>query len=384
MASSGGTLLAPIDTNASTLGGSLTAPLTNSPVMSSGGGMSVGSYTQVPNGSGGFNYFNGNTPITVQQFNGATGQNVSAAATSAPAKSNAAPNGGAAGTAGATSSNFNASLASSYALQAQQAQDQLNDSPGGLNNALASINDAATTATNAQNQAEQNAEDDYKTSVTNDNINEGMTADQIASSTRNNGNAMQRLLGLAGSGDSSASEIAAPYLVNQQGAQAGNQADTTFGENQQALDTSIARQRQANTTDLAGISQAQVAQSQQARGTYNAQQAQDIGNLISSLGNSGYYGGAGFAPGQQTSLSAQLASATAAGNGYALTYAAPVQPTAPTTYTAPALASFASGVQAAPNTNQINTPAATAATNIATAPVLPQQKVNPLLTPVGA
>lgn len=61
------------------------APRTSTPVAAAGGLPGTSAYKQVADAKGGFNYFQGATPITVQQYNTGTGLNVSATARSGAA-----------------------------------------------------------------------------------------------------------------------------------------------------------------------------------------------------------------------------------------------------------------------------------------------------------
>lgn len=334
-------------------------------------------YSQVADGKGGYNYFlNGTTPVTVQQYNQGTGKNVSATATSTPGAvlGDSTTSGSSSG-----SSAVDPAAAALYNQEAGSYESQLGDLDPVLAQTLSDIGSGYNTAVNSQGQSMADATQDYNTTKGNDLKGETQTLDSISGNTRAQGNALQRLLGLAGSGNSSASEVAAPYLVNQAGATANGQAQTTFGENQQALDTNFARAQRNNQTALSGLAQQEFAAQNQAKASNANQKAGVLQSIITALGNFG--SAAGNSQGATSAALQpyidQLNSAAQAGAGFTGQYAAPVYATNPNVYSAPSLASYNAGVTAAPTTAAA--PAPNAGQNVTVAPTQAPKQPSPLL-----
>jgi hypothetical protein len=90
---------------------------------------------------------------------------------------------------------------------------------------------------NRLDQQKAAAQRDYQTGVQQNTQSYLNNRNGIQSNTRANANALQRLLGINGSGNSSAAYEQAPYAAALQGSQQLNQAQTTFGNNAGSLDT---------------------------------------------------------------------------------------------------------------------------------------------------
>lgn len=130
-----------------------------------------------------------------------------------------------------------AQLAAQYADEASQLQGQMGQldtqQQVGLGNIGNSYNQQANRLADSQGQAQRN----YQL--------QGQQNTQNFSSARNNAmvqtnhqaNALQRLLGMNGAGNSSAAYEQAPYAAALAGSQLVNGAQKTYGQNQQSLDT---------------------------------------------------------------------------------------------------------------------------------------------------
>jgi hypothetical protein len=337
-------------------------------------------YSQTPDGNGGFNYALNGQPITVQQYNTGTGLNVSPTATS-PLAQPAQPQGSVLGdsTTASTDSAIDPAAAGMYQQAATQDQNQINQNPQDLLTTLGNLSSAYNTALTAQNQNDQNATDQYNLTQNQNATNEQTAQDNIATNTRQETNALQRLLGAAGAGNSSASEIAAPYYVNQQGATANNANQTAFGQGQQNLDLSYNTAKQQEQNAATTLGQQYYANQQNAKGQNDSALATLLGQLFKDT--SGMYDANGASTAATAAalqpITNQIDQTQNQAQNYLSQYAAPVAYTAPTAYTAPSATSFVQGLQPGATTVA---PPSNAAANVTTAPVpVPVQQKQPLV-----
>lgn len=153
-----------------------------------------------------------------------------------------------------TTGTIDPSVAAILGGQIGNTNTQLGDLGTQLTQALAGNQDSYNQSVNNENSAFTTS----PTSATNQyNTQEAQTIQdllnakgQIATNVRQNTTALQTLLGLAGSGNSSASEIAAPYAASQAGSQQQSQVQDTYGTNLQDLDTAYAAAKQQHDTNL--------------------------------------------------------------------------------------------------------------------------------------
>jgi hypothetical protein len=102
---------------------------------------------------------------------------------------------------------------------------------------LQNIANSYNLSSNRLNEQKATNERDYNTSTGQNNQSYSNNRTGILNNTRNQANALQRLLGINGAGNSSAAYEQAPYLAGQQGTQQLTGAQQTFSNNQSALDT---------------------------------------------------------------------------------------------------------------------------------------------------
>jgi hypothetical protein len=318
-----------------------------------GSGLNAGDYSWSYK-PGGADYFLNGNPITNSQYDVAATQASSPLSTvierGAPAlpstpDASSSTSSAASGGTGSTAT-ANPAAGAMYDQQAQSYEAQLANLDPALAQTLSDISSGYNKAVTGQNQAFSDATQNYNTTKANDQSNEQTLLDNISTQTRNAGNSIQRLLGMAGSGNSSAAQVAAPYYVNREGANANKQAETTFGQNQQALDTSFNRATRDNQTALDNLAQQQFASQQQARQSNANDRASLLQNIIGALGNKG---NALAETGAQVSGElapwvGQLNNAVQSAAGFTGKYQAPVFQTNPQVYQAPSLASYWSGV----------------------------------------
>lgn len=312
-------------------------------------------YTWQPDNHGGLNFFQGTTPITIQDYvsgvsartglptsevqNQINGQLATAAANYNPNTTNTTGGGG-------SSSSSSPAAASLYGTQATSFEDQLSNLDPALAQTMSDITSGYNTSVNAQNQSMENATEDYNTAKSNDQTNEQTAQQGIFTEGRQQTQGLQRLLGIAGSGNSSASTEAAPYLIGQETSTNAKNNLTSFGQQEQGLDTNFKRAQEANTTALNTLAQEEYAAQQSAKGSNETQRAGLDQSIISAIGNEGTAAGWGSA---QTTAALQpfindLNAANKAGAGDVGQYQAPVYQTAPVSFTPPPVASYAAGI----------------------------------------
>jgi hypothetical protein len=99
------------------------------------------------------------------------------------------------------------------------------------------ISDSFNSAFNTLTNQKTSAQNQYNTTVDRTKQDNLTAKDGIDSSVRNGLTGLQRLLGMYGAGNSSATEIMAPYAAGYEGNQQRAQVNNAFGRNMQDLDT---------------------------------------------------------------------------------------------------------------------------------------------------
>lgn len=133
--------------------------------------------------------------------------------------------------------NGDPNTAAYYTDQARQLQGQLGNLDAQQNVGLSNIGNSYNLQSNRLNEQKGVAQRNYDTSVQQNTRNYLNTRNGVMQNTRATANALQRLLGMAGSGSSSAATEQAPYAAALQGSQNLNAAQQTFGNNASSIDT---------------------------------------------------------------------------------------------------------------------------------------------------
>lgn len=244
----------------------------------------------------------------------------------------------------------------------------------GLSNITSSYNNAV----NQENGAFQGATDQYNTTRQNTIQNEVQAKDQIDQGVNQNTNALQRLLGLAGSGDSSAASILAPYAAAKAGATQSNQVQNAYGQNLQSIDTSwldpnIGTVAKHNQT-LGNLSDQEFQNEQSLKqGIANTR-----ASLLSSLANATSSAGGNVQP-----ILDQLTQIAQGAAALSNQYQNPISLTTPSSYTPPSLASYNVGSTGVPSSGTANASATAQQTAPYLATLFGQQKNangNPILS----
>lgn len=221
--------------------------------------------------------------------------------------------------------------------------DQLNGQLGQLdtqqNIGLGNLQNSFQNSMNQLNQQHDLAQNQFNTSQQQNTQNYVNNRNNIITNTNAQMNALQRLLGLNGAGNSSAAYDLVPYAASQYGSQNLNQAQNTYGQNAANLQNAWDQTNLNYNNDQSNLGQQLYAQ----QNSLKSGIAQTRANLLSELGQlqgntTKYDGNINDLLGQITQLSNQ--------------YANPVLNTPTLSFTPATLANYSLGSQtAAQNAN---------------------------------
>lgn len=247
----------------------------------------------------------------------------------------------------------NASQAAAYDSQAGQYQSQLGQLDPSQATALSNLQNQYNGQYNTAQDQFAKAQRDYNTSVANNTNSFLGTKDSILNNTRANANALQRLLGLNGAGNSSAALEQAPYAAALQGTQNLNGAQQTYAQNQAGLDTNFSDTKDNYKKTLDDLQQ-QLYQNQNATKASIAQQrASLLNNLSQAKINAAVTRGASYDTAKaQNNYDGQINDLLSQITGYGNNYASPIALKNNVTYTAPTAQSYSLGQQAVASNGQ--------------------------------
>lgn len=225
---------------------------------------------------------------------------------------------------------------------------------GQLSTDLANNTNQYNSQLNSENQAWQNAQD-ANTTQSNRTVQNELTAKgTIANNVRNSTRALQTLLGLAGSGSSSASEEAAPFAASQAGDQQQQGVQQTYGENLQDLATALNTSKQQHNSNLDSLSTQKFQADQKANSDINSTKQ----SLLSTLAQltSQQADAKGLSVGQAQAMTApflaQINQLLGQQGQYNSAYPSSIAVAAPTSYAPPSLGSYNFGSIGAPGATQ--------------------------------
>lgn len=218
----------------------------------------------------------------------------------------------------------------------------------GLQNIINSYNLGANRLDEQKGVAQRN----YDTSTQQNTRNYLNSRNGIMSNTRATANALQRLLGINGSGFSSAAQEQAPYAAGLQGSQNLSQAQNTFGNNAQSLDTNWQDTQRGYTNAFEDLGR----QKYQQENSLRASIAQTRANLLDKISqakvNAGLARGQSY--GQAVSARApyqqQVNDLLSQITGLGSQFANPVMRTQDVSFKAPDMGQYSLGNFSAPTT----------------------------------
>jgi hypothetical protein len=195
---------------------------------------------------------------------------------------------------------------------------------------------------NRLDQQKAAAQRDYNTGVQQNTQSYLNNRNGIMSNTSANANALQRLLGINGSGNSSAAYEQAPYAAALQGSTQLNGAQTTFGNNQSSLDTNWQDTQRGYGNAFEDLNNQKYQQENSLRASIAQARAGLLDKIAQASTNAGLARGqnyaqaaAGRAP-YQSQIDSLLSQITQLGSQYSN----PVMRTADVAYQAPNLGNY--------------------------------------------
>lgn len=217
-----------------------------------------------------------------------------------------------------------------------------------LNTGLSNLSNSFNTQNNRLNQQKSSAQDTFNTQNQQNMQNYANTRNGIMSNTRATANALQRLLGLNGAGNSSAAIEQAPYAAGLQGSQNLNQAQQNFSTNGTALNKSWKDTQQQYSNALDDLNNQKYSQENSLRSSIAQTRANLLDQIATAGTNKNLALGQGYAQAQaaRTPYQAQINSLLDSIAGLGNQYANPVLKAQDVNFTAPDQSQFSLGNQA--------------------------------------
>ena len=212
--------------------------------------------------------------------------------------------GGSGGGGGGGRANSDPNQAAWYADQAAQLQAQLDRLGSQESMGLQNIGNSYNRSYNRLQEQRGVNERNYNTSVQQSDQGYANTRGGIMNQTNATANALQRLLGINGAGNSSAALYAAPYAAGLQGSQSMNEAQQTYANNRSALDTSWEDAQRGYSNAFADLDQQKFSHEQNLRSSI----AQTRAGLLSKIAEANQQ--------RQIAMGSGYESARAAANPY--------------------------------------------------------------------
>lgn len=220
----------------------------------------------------------------------------------------------------------------------------------GIGNIANSFNRSANRLDEQKGVAKRN----YDTSVQQNTQGYLNNRNNILTNTRNQSNALQRLLGINGAGNSSAATEQAPYAAAMEGSQNLNTAQTTFGNNANSLDTGWEDTQRSYSNAFEDLNQQKFSQENNLKSSIAKTKADLLDKIAGAGVNANLARGQSYtqaiaarSPYQQQidSLLSQIAE-------FSNQYANPVMRTADVAFKAPTLSDYTMGKRSAPGAAQ--------------------------------
>jgi hypothetical protein len=228
----------------------------------------------------------------------------------------------------------------------QQQIDNLNGQNGRLdsqlNSGLQNYQDSFNRSTNRLNEQNALAQRDYNVQTDTNNSQYGRNRSSIIGQTSNRANALQRLLGLAGAGNSSAATEQAPYAAGLQGTQQLTDAQTSYGTNARNLDMNWDKTKTAYKNNQEDLAQQLYSGQNSLRSSINSTRASLLGQIQGLAQQRDMSKGASYtqARNNQGAYQAQINSLLDSIAGLGRQYANPVVSTGDIKFDVPSLSQY--------------------------------------------
>jgi hypothetical protein len=168
-------------------------------------------------------------------------------------------------------------------------QNQLDQLDPSLQTGLGNIGNSYNLQANRLDQQKAVGQRNYNTGVQQNDQSYANNRNGIATNTRANTTALQRLLGMNGAGNSSASYELAPYAAGLQGSTQLNQAQQVYGNNRNSLDTSWGDTQRSYTNSLEDLNNQRYQQENGLRSSIAQSRAQILNQMGQASGNPQQY-----------------------------------------------------------------------------------------------
>lgn len=235
-----------------------------------------------------------------------------------------------------------ADTAAWYNDQANQLQNQIGQLDRQQEIGLGNIGNSYNLGRNRLDQQKGVARRDYDTGVQNNQRSYLNTRNGIMQNSRATTNALQRLLGINGAGNSSAAFEQAPYAVGLQASQNLSGAQNTYGTNYQSLDTGWQDTERSYNNSVQDLDNQKYQQENSLRSGIAQTRASLLDKIANARVQAKVAGGASYesARAARTPFQEQINSLLGQITGYGQQYANPVLRTGDVAYKAPELGQY--------------------------------------------
>lgn len=216
-----------------------------------------------------------------------------------------------------------ADTAAFYGNQINQLNSQLPNLDQQQNIGLQNIGSSYNKTLNRLDEQKGLARRNYDMSTQRNTKNYVNTRGGIMDNVRSSANALQRLLGMAGSGNSSAAYDMAPYAAGRMGTKNLGQAQETFGNNAQSLDLSWGDTQRQYSNQFEDLNQQKYQQENSLKSSIASTRASLLEKIAAATGQQKLAGGASYAQAQasmdpyQQQVNSLLGQITQLGSQYA-------------------------------------------------------------------
>lgn len=237
---------------------------------------------------------------------------------------------------------------------ANQLQGQIGGLDGQQNVGLQNIGNSYNRTLNRLDQQKGVARRDYDTGVQNNSRSYLGTRNGIMQNSRATNNALQRLLGMNGAGNSSAAFEQAPYAVGLQASQNLNGAQQTYATNGQSLDTGWQDTERGYKNNREDLDQQKFSQENSLRGSIAQTRATLLDKIANARVQAKVAGGSSYqqAAAARTPFQQQIDGLLQQITGYGAQYANPVMRAGDVSFKAPELGGYKLGQFGVGNTQQ--------------------------------
>jgi hypothetical protein len=247
-------------------------------------------------------------PSQIPQYVDPGGGGGGASGTNSDGTFNPITSGGVGGAGGVAQGDPN--LAAQYEDQANSLQGQLGFLDGQLTNGQQTIDNSYGQSLGSLNQQQDLAKHQYDTNIAQNTRDYSSTRNNAVTQVRSQANALQRLLGMNGAGNSSAAFEQAPYAAALQGSQLINNAQSVYSKNAANADNNWAQTQLSAKQQKDRLDQSKAQQQQKLQGDVANSKATLLDQIRQANINASMARGSGYqtAAANQAGLQNQISS----------------------------------------------------------------------------